>query len=748
MAKARVVVTATDNLAKGLGQAKKSVSGFGQYIINTNKKIEKSLNFAKAATAVVLAFKTIEKSVQKCVQEFTEAEKVSLRLDAVWKNVGEATGKTAKEMDDYAESLGKVTYFSAESIKEAGLLLAATQSLTDEGFDRALQASADLAAALGEDITAAAQTLSKAIQEPESALSRLKTIGVSFTEDEKKQIKALAEANKEYEAQDIILSKIEERYQGVAKAINNTPAGKLDSIKDVLGDIRKNLGGALLDTISPALNELYRELIMISEWTSKVSADAHRNTILGYAQNVGTAINPQYGSPRTNSPLYANNMNALAQFTSGEIKSLLDEIKQLYENTEAKWYSTQKQDLYNQMLGLTAILEARNYTSEFGNADGNAYTVASQIAQGVGNELDEIIEDLETFLEKNGKSSSKYMVSEYAKVINNAEKYRTELVDELRGLLSHGTFGPGGRLQNQDEVDEVKFKIDALTQIIDDYGQKIVDLQIKDITVKEPKTYQGYSSEMEWVNSPTFLDSIGQAISSAIVGNGYGLGGLADSFGNEVVQSFAEKMGTAGEVAINLANNMATMGPALGGLMTGLEYVFNGLSQVIGPELERMMTALIQPLVAIGQALGSFILPILELLTPVLQVIAKVVIVVAGTFQYIGQLLQHWVATILNWLASLNILGWRPFAGLATYDPGSPGDFESYIQNKLNSFDSASTGSVATETALSSASYRGATQVTINIYQNGPVVGDGGMREFARMIRDEFEALDYYGVTA
>ena len=44
--------------------------------------------------------------------------------------------------------------------------------------------------------------------------------------------------------------------------------------------------------------------------------------------------------------------------------------------------------------------------------------------------------------------------------------------------------------------------------------------------------------------------------------------------------------------------------------------------------------------------------------------------------------------------------------------------------------------------------YRGATSVTINIYQEAPVVGDNGMRQFAQMIRDEFEALDYYGVTA
>ena len=745
MAKARVAVTATDNLAKGLAASKKSLNSFEKYVRGVGDKISKTFSIATLATATVAGIKGIEKAMKLCVQEFSEAEKVSKRLEAVWNNVGAATGKTAKEMDDYAESLEKVTYFSAESVKEAGLLLAATESLTEDGFDRALRASADLAAALGEDITAAAQTLSKAIQEPEAALSRLKTIGVSFTEDEKAQIKALAEANKEYEAQSLILSKIEEKYQGVAKAINNTPVGTLDNIGDVLSDIRKDLGGALLDTISPALNQLYKELLAISEWSSKVAADAHRNNILGLALNVGTALNPEYGGPRTSSSLYTDNMNALAQYTTGEIEALLAEVKQLYENTEYKWYSTKKQDTFNQMLGLQAILDARKYTTQFGGSEGTG--AKSPVVDKVGEEIDDAVDTLTAFLEKNSKSSSKYMIAEYAKVINEAEGYKSELVEQLRGLLSHGTFGPGGRLENQDQIDELMLNIEVLTQIIDETGSKISDLQLKGMNLTEPRTKQGYSSELEWVNNSSFLDDLGQMISSAIVGNGYGLGGKADVFGTEVVQSFANNMGTAGEVALNLAQNMATMGPALGGLFTALEFVFQGLSEVVGPELERMMTALIEPLVSIGKALGSFILPILQLLTPVLNTIAKVVIVVAGTFQYIGQLLQHWVATIMNWLADLSLLGWHPFGGLRMDDPGSPGSFGSYIQNKLNAFDAASESSVATDTAVSSASYRGATQVTINIYQSGPVVGDGGMREFARMIRDEFDALDYYGVT-
>ena len=142
---------------------------------------------------------------------------------------------------------------------------------------------------------------------------------------------------------------------------------------------------------------------------------------------------------------------------------------------------------------------------------------------------------------------------------------------------------------------------------------------------------------------------------------------------------------------------------------------------------------------------------ILQALSPVLKVFAKVFVTVTGTIQYVIQTLQHWVATLMNWLAGLDLFGWQPFAGLRMNDPGSPGSYSAYIKGKWSdidaAFDQTSTGTTSTATAVSSAGYQGATHVTINIYQEAPVVGDGGMRQFARMIRSEWENLEYYGVT-
>lgn len=728
MARAKVTVTATDNLAKGLGESRKQLNNFEKYVSGVGNKLSKAFSIAALAAATVAGFNAMKNAAKECVAEYAEAEKVSMRLDAVWANVGAVSGKTAKQIDAYAEALEKQTYFQAESIKEASLLLAATQSLTDDGFDRALKASADLAAALGEDITGAAQTLAKAIQEPEAALSRLKTIGVSFTAAEKEQIKALTDANNKYEAQSLILDKIEQKYKDVAKAINDTPVGTLDNIKDVLADIRKNLGGQLLDVISPALEKIYSWLTKISEWTgnsrttvSVIGAVREGTELVGYSD-------AELAAARANvyDRMFTPTSQAEAEEWAATGKTPWDDILKAIDD-----------EIQRRLRNPLVPTPASPTTSE---------------DETTSDAIEEAVSSLEKFLEKNGKASDKYMIAEYGKIIEEAEKYRTEIQSELFSLLSQGgTFDNNGKLPFQDQIDSLGLQLAYLDEIIAANNKKIEAL-IPEPTYTFPENnYQSPQKwDIEYVVPPTFADNLGKAISDVFVSNGYGLGGLADAFGTNVMESFMDKMGTAGQVAADLANNMATMGPALGGLMTSLEFVFDGIYQVIGPQLETLMTALIAPLTEIGKIIGSLILPILQLLTPVLNAIAKVVIVVSSTFQYIGQLLQHWVATVLNWLAGLSIFGWQPFAGLATYDPGSPGDFLDYVGNNLNQYSSSVSGvnSVGTASAISSAAYRGATSVTINIYAEGPIVGDGGMREFARMIRDEFDSLDYYGVTA
>lgn len=299
--------------------------------------------------------------------------------------------------------------------------------------------------------------------------------------------------------------------------------------------------------------------------------------------------------------------------------------------------------------------------------------------------------------------------------------------------------------------------------------------------------------------NPTFLDNFANKIGEKLNGV-FGQGSSAWSAGaSSALDGLTSNFGQAGTLVKELATNMATMGPVIGAIVTALKYVSEGFAEVISGPLNDFVQYGLEPLREIGRVIGEVLLPLFDalmplveesarfliglfdsigivlkpivqmigtLLTPILSLLtnvlkmlepaikdlSKVIVTVTGTIQYVVQVLQHWVAVVMNWLADLEIFGWHPFEGLRMEDPGSPGKYGHFIQNKWGeidaAFDKGVTSGTSTATSISSAGYQGATQIVINIYQQAPVVGDGGMRQFASMIRDEFSNLDYYGVTA
>jgi len=144
--------------------------------------------------------------------------------------------------------------------------------------------------------------------------------------------------------------------------------------------------------------------------------------------------------------------------------------------------------------------------------------------------------------------------------------------------------------------------------------------------------------------------------------------------------------------------------------------------------------------------------------SPILLLVAKAFTILMSPLQYVADLLS-WLGSWVQYLGSViataayNLV--HPFRKKSY--ASSPGSFSSDafsgLADRLANIDaiadqaSVATDAVSTTTAVGNAGYQGATQVTINIYQQAPVVGSDGMRAFARMIRGEFERLDYYGVT-
>ena len=175
----------------------------------------------------------------------------------------------------------------------------------------------------------------------------------------------------------------------------------------------------------------------------------------------------------------------------------------------------------------------------------------------------------------------------------------------------------------------------------------------------------------------------------------------------------------------------------------------------------------------VGAVITNLVAPAFQILSPVVELVALVLDALAPVIAFVGKVFTavmapvQYVADLFSWLGKwISYLG--SCIGVAVYNithpfnaksmPSSPGSFSSDaftgLEERLAAWDTyaagagtAVTDSVSASTAVSSAAYQGGTHVTINIYQQSPIVGDGGMRTFAQMVRDEFEELDYYGVT-
>lgn len=185
-----------------------------------------------------------------------------------------------------------------------------------------------------------------------------------------------------------------------------------------------------------------------------------------------------------------------------------------------------------------------------------------------------------------------------------------------------------------------------------------------------------------------------------------------------------------------------------------------GIGIIIAENLLPIFDALYPIISLVASILQTVFAPVLQLISPIISVIAgildalsPILTLLAKAFIYVMAPIK-WVSDMLTALGTnigvfiYNLSHWfnpKEYVEVTS-------DAFSSIQDKIDEIDAISTnsGSISsgvsssTATASASASYR-TQSITINIYQQAPVVGSGGMTEFARMIRGEFLALGYYG---
>ena len=239
------LVANSKNFKKGLSQGERSLVSFGE----NAKRVLASVG---AMAAGVVSVRAMSGAINAAKIQLQAEQK----LQAVITATGGAAGLTAEQIKAYASELQRMTNFGDEATINAAAMLATFKNLKGEAFLEALAAAQDMSAVLGTDLKGSVIQLGKALNDPIAGLSALSRSGVSFTEQQKEQIRTLQESGNIMGAQRIILNELSSEFGGAAAAMSDP----ITQLSNDMGDFGEVVGGIAANVINqfvPGLRKLF-----------------------------------------------------------------------------------------------------------------------------------------------------------------------------------------------------------------------------------------------------------------------------------------------------------------------------------------------------------------------------------------------------------------------------------------------------------------------------------------------------------
>ena len=234
------------------------------------KKAEGKLGKMKAglgkaflpATAALAGLGAVAWDASKAAEELASSQ-AALGQVFDQMGVGEATGRVTALADELERTLGIDEKLIMQVQTTLGTFgeLAASADTANGAFDRTTMAALDLAAAGFGSAEGNAVQLGKALNDPVKGLAALSKSGVTFTDQQKDQIKALVESNKMLEAQELVLEAIEGQVGGTSLATADSSA----KMSLAFADLKETLGTALL----PVFNLMNDKLAAFAGFASQ-----------------------------------------------------------------------------------------------------------------------------------------------------------------------------------------------------------------------------------------------------------------------------------------------------------------------------------------------------------------------------------------------------------------------------------------------------------------------------------------------
>lgn len=179
------------------------------------------------------------------------AEKATALTNQVIKTTGGVAGVTAKQVSELTDKISLKTGIDHAAVQSGSNLLLTFKNIRNETgqgnkiFDQATQSVTDMSVALNQPLKSGAIQLGKALNDPVKGITALSRVGVSFTDQQKKQIAGFIKSGNVMKAQKVILTELKSEFGGAAAAAA-TPAEKAAV---AWTKFKETIGTALLPTL-------------------------------------------------------------------------------------------------------------------------------------------------------------------------------------------------------------------------------------------------------------------------------------------------------------------------------------------------------------------------------------------------------------------------------------------------------------------------------------------------------------------
>ncbi len=219
-------------------------SGVGGVTSGIDKIIKGTAGIATYAGIAAAAIGVTVAAMIDLERAAVESAKADAKLEAVLKSTGGAAGMTSDSLNVLADQISKNTGLDDELVKSAEAVMLTFTQVGKEAFPEATQAAADMAAVLGGDLQGSVIQVGKAMNDF-SGYTALKRAGVSFTEEQIKQIKYFKETNNLVDYQKLVLKELSKEFGGAAKAINDAGDGA-ENLNVSIGNLKETFGGSFI----------------------------------------------------------------------------------------------------------------------------------------------------------------------------------------------------------------------------------------------------------------------------------------------------------------------------------------------------------------------------------------------------------------------------------------------------------------------------------------------------------------------